>query len=108
MSEITLPHLKEGYISTWENGLGTEFHGGDSVPVNDLYTRKSYDPIFEYTLSDAVHKLINITKYNGLGGDVVIPSTLDGFTVTAIDDLAFDKTGVTSVTIPDSVTSIAI
>lgn len=54
-----------------------------------------------------------ITKYNGPGGAVVIPSSIGGVTVTAIGDMAFYKervyssqNPVTSVVIPDTVTSI--
>src|SRR5262245_58020004 len=39
-------------------------------------------------------------------GDVVISSTYNGFPVTSIGDNAFIGTGLTSVTIPNSVTSI--
>jgi len=42
-----------------------------------------------------------LIKYNGNGGDVVIPDS-----VTAIEREAFAGMGITSVTIPDSVTSI--
>jgi hypothetical protein len=50
---------------------------------------------------------ITITGYIGSGGDVTIPSTINGLTVTAIGDSAFDGlTNVTSVTIPDSVVSL--
>ena len=48
-----------------------------------------------------------ITGYTGAGGAVIIPSTLNGLTVTAIGYYAFyNKTAVTSVTIPSSVTNI--
>ena len=50
---------------------------------------------------------ITIIYYTGNGGDVVIPSEIDGKPVTSIDNLAFaDCTGLTNVTIPESVTSI--
>ncbi len=52
----------------------------------------------DFTIEDGV-----LTKYNGLGGDVVIP---DG--VTEIGEGAFGLcSGMTSVTIPDSVTRIS-
>ena len=48
-----------------------------------------------------------ITQYTGEGGDVDIPSVLDGFTVTGIGDSAFARCyNLVNVTIPDSVVSI--
>lgn len=47
-----------------------------------------------------------ITGYNGGGGEVVIPDTLGGFTVTEIASSAFAGKRLTKVTIPDSVTNI--
>lgn len=64
---------------------------------------------FNYTV---VSNTITITAYTGPGGDVVIPDTIIGLPVTSIQQWAFDPyyTGngaaVTSVTIPDKVTSI--
>jgi hypothetical protein len=49
---------------------------------------------------------ITISGYTGLGGDVVIPSSTNGWPVTSIGDDAFFDRSLTSVTIPDSVTSI--
>ncbi len=50
-----------------------------------------------------------ITKYKGPGGDVIIPSTLGGAKVTLIDTLAFEKCSeVTSIVVPDTVTSIGM
>ncbi len=53
-----------------------------------------------------------ITGYTGLGGDVEIPSTIDGITVAAIGDNAFNALvypncyAITSMIIPDTVTII--
>ncbi len=48
-----------------------------------------------------------ITKYTGGGGDVTIPGTIKGLPVNVIGRRAFAECpGLTSVTIPDSVTSI--
>ena len=47
-----------------------------------------------------------ITKYNGTDTVVVIPSKINGTTVKAIGHVAFQNSAVTSVTIPDSITSI--
>ena len=47
-----------------------------------------------------------IKEYNGTDTVVVIPSKINGVTVEAINNAAFPNSAVTSVTIPDSVTSI--
>ena len=43
---------------------------------------------------------------NSISGDIVIPNTLGGYPVTSIGDYAFHGSDLTSITIPDSVTSI--
>lgn len=48
-----------------------------------------------------------ITGYDGTDTVVVIPSKINGVTVDAIEHAAFHDSAVTSVTIPDSVTSIS-
>ncbi|TFG57275.1 MAG: DUF1080 domain-containing protein [Methanomassiliicoccus sp.] len=59
---------------------------------------------YTYTVTDGK---ANITGYLGAGGDVTIPSTLGGCPVIAIGDHAFlSNANITSVIIPDSVTTI--
>ena len=61
---------------------------------------------FTYTVSG---DNATITKYKGAAGDVVIPSEIDGKSVTSIDNYAFkDCISLTSITVPSSVTSIII
>ncbi len=49
---------------------------------------------------------ITITGYTCPRGAVIIPETINGLPVTSIGDWAFNGCSLTSVTIPDSVTSI--
>jgi hypothetical protein len=60
---------------------------------------------FTFTTNNGV---ITITKYTGPGGDVIIPATTNGYPVTIIAGAkgAFSDSGVTSVTIPDSITNL--
>jgi hypothetical protein len=59
---------------------------------------------FTYTTNNGT---ITIAGYTGPGGDVAIPSRVDGLPVTSIGDKAFAGVSVlTGVTIPDSVTNV--
>lgn len=60
---------------------------------------------FTYSVLD--DGTVEITSYNGESGDVVIPDTVDGKSVTSIGSYAFKlRPDVTSVSIPSSVNSI--
>ena len=60
---------------------------------------------FHYGVNDSN---VWIFGYTGLGGDVAIPSEIDGMPVTTIDRDAFENTtSITSVTFPTSLTTIA-
>jgi hypothetical protein len=49
---------------------------------------------------------ITITGCSGFGGAVTLPGMINGLSVTSIGDFAFAYNGLTSVTIPNSVTNI--
>jgi outer membrane protein assembly factor BamB len=71
----------------------------------DIVVESGASPISDFQYSIGGGKA-TIDLYLGAGGDVVIPSTIEGMPVTAIGDGAFDSTAITSVTIPNSVTKI--
>jgi hypothetical protein len=59
---------------------------------------------FTYTNNNGA---ITITGYTGPGGNVTIPSTIEGLPVTSIGDSAFfESTNIAKVTIPNGVTNI--
>ena len=61
----------------------------------------------QFTYTTNADNTITITGYNGFGGAVAIPSTINALTVTAIGDSAFyEWFTLTSVTIANNVTSI--
>ena len=60
---------------------------------------------YEYTILD--DGTAGITKYEGYDIEIVIPSELNGYKVTSIGNYAFECCyNLTSITIPESVTSI--
>ena len=96
LSAVTL--LGTGY-TTFDSYVGTNI----SVSAEQINGTKVYGD-FNYVDND--DGTIRINKYIGSGGDVTIPDTIYGKKVTSIDSDAFRIcTKLTSITIPDSVTS---
>ena len=79
-----------------------------TAPGGMIHTTVPFsDSNFTYTVND--DKTITITGYTGKEtGGIMIPETIDGYTVTAIGEKAFyDRRSITgTLTIPDSVTTI--
>ena len=70
--------------------------------VQDAANEQLFD--FEFILNNTA---VVVISYNGAAADVTIPSRYQGKPVTTIGHAAFFNSAVTSVTIPDSVTSIS-
>lgn len=85
------------YAGDWRN---LTIQSGNPA-VEDAVNAQLFD--FEFTPDNTA---VIVTKYNGIAADVTIPSRYKGKPVTAINNAAFPNSAVTSVTIPDSVTSI--
>lgn len=71
--------------------------------VEDAANEQLFD--FEFT-PDNTAVIVTNYKCKGTAADVTIPSRYKGKPVTAINNAAFPNSAVTSVTIPDSITSI--
>ena len=101
LTAMSLPSVTaEEYISVFDvmktAGAVDEVKAGEESPAED----------FEYEVNGDGES-VTITKYVGSGGDVVIPSVIEGKRVTNIGSAAFYLcTSITSVKIPDSVRSI--
>lgn len=85
------------YAGDWSN---LTIQSGNPA-VQDAANEQLFD--FEFILNNTA---VIVTRYNGTAADVTIPSCYKGKPVTAINNAAFPNSAVTSVTIPDSVTSI--
>ena len=88
------------YAGDWSN---LTIQSGNPA-VQDAANAPLFD--FEFILNNTAVVVTNY-KYNGAAADVTIPSRYKGKPVTMIDHAAFFNSAVTSVTIPDSVTSIS-
>ena len=87
------------YAGDWSN---LTIQSGNPA-VQDAANAPLFD--FEFT-PDNTAVIVTNYKYNGAAADVTIPSRYKGKPVTTIGHAAFFNSAVTSVTIPDSVTSI--
>lgn len=86
------------YAGDWSN---LTIQSGNPA-VQDAANEQLFD--FEFILNNTA---VIVNSYNGTAADVTIPSRYKGKPVTAIGHAAFFNSAVTSVTIPDSVTSIS-
>lgn len=87
------------YAGDWSN---LTIQSGNPA-VQDAANEQLFD--FAFT-PDNTAVIVNNYKCKGTAADVTIPSHYKGKPVTMIDHAAFHDSAVTSVTIPDSVTSI--
>ena len=73
------------------------------VPKDVVFAETSDE--FQYTLLD--DGTAEITGYTGPGGNLVLPETLDGYSVTSVGNEAFaENMDLTSVVIPAGITSV--
>lgn len=85
------------YAGDWSN---LTIQSGNPA-VQDAANEQLFD--FEFTPDNTA---AIVTRYKGTAADVTIPSRYKGKPVTAINNAVFPNSAVTSVTIPDSITSI--
>ena len=89
-----------GFGSRWSSSQSSKWHSGSNGS-----SAQQPEKLWEYSLDD--DKNATITAYNGYSSSLVIPTKIDGYTVTAIGDSAFaNNTRLVMVVIPDSVTKV--
>ena len=89
-----------GFGSRWSSSQSSKWHSGSNGS-----SAQQPEKLWEYSLDD--DKNATITAYNGYSSSLVIPTKIDGYTVTKIGDRAFEyNTRLVMVVIPDSVTVI--
>lgn len=91
------------YEGDWSNLTIQSGNPAVQDAAKDAANEQLFD--FEFT-PDNTAVIVNNYKCKGTAADVTIPSCYKGKPVTAINNAAFPNSAVTSVTIPDSITSI--
>lgn len=89
------------YGGDWSNLTIQSGNPAVEDAAKDAANEQLFD--FEFILNNTA---VIVIRYKGTAADVTIPSRYKGKPVTMIDHAAFFNSVVTSVTIPDSVTSI--
>ena len=93
------------YGGDWSNLTIQSGNPAVEDAAKDAANEQLFD--FEFIPPDNTAVIVTNYKYNGAAADVTIPSRYQGKPVTTIGHAAFFNSAVTSVTIPDSVTSIS-
>lgn len=91
------------YEGDWSNLTIQSGNPAVEDAAKDAANEQLFD--FEFILNNTAVIVTNY-KCKGAAADVTIPSRYQGKPVTAINNAAFPNSAVTSVTIPDSITSI--
>ena len=91
------------YEGDWSNLTIQSGNPAVEDAAKDAANEQLFD--FEFILNNTAVVVTNY-KCKGTAADVTIPSRYKGKPVTAINNAAFPNSAVTSVTIPDSITSI--
>ena len=91
------------YGGDWSNLTIQSGNPAVEDAAKDAANEQLFD--FEFILNNTA-VIVNNYKCKGTAADVTIPSCYKGKPVTAINNAAFPNSAVTSVTIPDSITSI--
>ena len=78
----------------------------DSISAGTVISAKAAESFGDYKYEVLDNGTVEITNYTGSTAELVIPSEIDGKTVTSIGKRAFDYSAMTSVTIPDTITNI--
>lgn len=118
ITSVTIPanvtEIGSNAFAGCTNLTSVNYIGGDWSKL----TIQSGNPAVEDAAKDAANEqlfdfefipdntAVIVKHYRGAAADVTIPSCYKGKPVTAINNAAFPNSAVTSVTIPDSVTSI--
>jgi hypothetical protein len=104
--KLSLYQESDDYKAYYYNKVPITFTNGNAT-IN-FGTQMDYPADPEYCLGDYWYKeidgAITITEYVGIENNVTIPAQINGKPVTSLASIGWD--GVTSITIPDSITNI--
>ncbi len=99
------PVMPATAVPSPQDGTTPPIPSHSTQPSAPATPQTTSETLFEYEVT--ADNTITITKYNGEEQEVIIPSTINGKTVTCIGKKTFEKNfHITSVNIPDSVTRI--
>ena len=79
-----------------------------ALPLANFNSFASDSTDFSYEVISETDKTAELTGYSGNGGDVVIPSDINGYTVISLGETAFEEADtITSLTLPDSIQEVS-
>lgn len=113
VSKCTCPNREgkadSGYSTPkYSTPVNSRFYADNSRDASSTWSGSANaEPVVIWTTADNDNGTVTVTGYSGNASILNIPETIDGKTVTAIGDKAFqNKTIIRIVNMPDTVTSI--
>lgn len=94
----------QSYFNQWETGkhIATLQLYNCEVPFEVEIVEEVFDENDDYSYGVMSDGTAMLYSYNG-GNDIVIPETIDGYTITALGEYLFWGSGIDSLTIPSTV-----
>lgn len=78
-----------------------------AISIMNIFSFGVYSYTDEFTVSASSETACTVTGYNGTGGNVTVPESIDGLSVTAIGAGAFrNNKAITSLALPEGLTKI--
>jgi hypothetical protein len=108
-SSVQTSIISNNVDSSGENSVDSIIgeNSDNSITGDEDLTIEIVDGDYTIELADDNDETATITDYNGTDSDIVIPSQISGYTVTAIGEYAFENNlSLVSVKIPNSITEI--
>ena len=88
--------------------LADEYEGDDESYYDERLSQLDTVSSGDWLYLKQADGTLALERYQGMATDVIVPATLDGLPVTAVDSYCFPQDSMHSILVPESVTTLAV